>query len=296
MVGKQYKAGFVAVMGKPNVGKSTLVNTMVGQKIAAVTPRPQTTRKRQIGIVSANDYQVIFVDTPGVHHPRYKLGDFMNKEATKTLEESDIILILVDATQMPDDEDKLLAEILNKARIRTPMVLAQNKADLLSNTESEIIQKYKDLFPLAESYLISALHHQGVDQLLNAIVEKLPPGDPFFSEDQITDLYEREAAADLIREAALIQLRDEVPHGIAVRIDQFTEREDTGAYIEATILVEKESHKPIVIGQKGETLKRIGTAARKEIEAMSGRKIFLRIQVKVRKNWRNDEKIIRRFY
>jgi GTPase len=294
---KGFKSGFIAVMGRPNVGKSTLVNTLVGQKIAAVTPRPQTTRKRQMGILSTETAQAIFVDTPGVHRPRHKLGEYMNKEALETLTECDIILVVVDISQEPDIEDQLLAEVLRKAKTRAPVLLALNKADIADeHNKNENKESFAGLFPLAAQFVLSALQNLGVDLLLESILENLPEGEPFFPVDQVTDLYERELSADLVREAALIHLRDEVPHGIAVRIDQFTERSTSGAYIEATILVEKESHKPIVIGQNGEMLKRIGVAARQEIEATTGRKIFLQLRVKVRKNWRDDENVIKRLY
>lgn len=295
-----YKSGFVAVMGKPNVGKSTLVNALVGQKIAAVTPRPQTTRKRQMGILSQENAQVIFIDTPGVHNPRHKLGEKMNKEALDTLEDSDLVLFLVDLSQPPDDEDALLASSLEKLRRRTPVLLVLNKADLLKEERQARIDQYLSLVPPRDStrdshLVVSAIQHEGLEQVVAAILERLSEGAPFFPEGQVTDLFERDLAADLIREAALIHLRDEVPHGIAVRIDTFQERDESGAYIEATLIVEKESHKPIVIGQKGEMMKRIGSAARMEIERATGRKVFLKLLVKVRKNWRDDEKALRGF-
>jgi GTPase len=291
-----HKAGFVAVMGRPNVGKSTLVNTLLGQKIAAVSPRPQTTRKRQMGILTLEQAQVIFVDTPGVHQPRHKLGEAMNKEALTTLQECDLILFIADVSQKPEAEDRLLIEPLAKLNRPVPIILCLNKADLVT---SEVLENnmtiYAGLLPRAETLAISATRGDNVDQLLDKIVANLPAGEPFFPEDQLTDLYERDLAADLIREAALILLRDEIPHGIAVRIDQFIERDENNAYIEATLFVERESHKPIVIGQNGAMMKKIGTAARHEIEAMSGRRVYLDIKVKVRKNWRDDDKVLRWF-
>jgi GTP-binding protein Era len=291
-----YKSGFVAVMGKPNVGKSTLVNALLGQKVAAVSPRPQTTRKRQMGILSLENAQVIFVDTPGVHKPHYKLGEAMNKEAGDTLEDCDLILFVADASQMPDEEDRMLAELIQSMPRPIPVLLAANKIDQVPAEELLTWQAaYQDLAPKAIPIAISARRGDNLDELLEEILAQLPEGGPFFPEGQVTDLYEREIAADLIREAALHLLRNEVPHGVAVRIDQFTERNEHGAYIEATVFVEKESHKGIVIGQGGAMLKQIGTAARQEIEAMSGRKVYLRLRVKVRKNWRNDEKVLRWF-
>jgi GTP-binding protein Era len=291
-----YKSGFVAVMGRPNVGKSTLINAILGQKVAAVSPRPQTTRKRQMGILTLDNAQVIFIDTPGVHQPRHKLGEKMNKEATATLQESDLILFVVDVSQPPQPEDQLLVELLKSVKPRAPLILALNKADLVDEaTLPDHRAAFEALIPVAESLIISSTRGSNLDGLRKTILDLLPAGEPFFPDDQVTDLYERELAADLIREAALNILRDEIPHGIAIRIDQFTERGTTGAYIEATLFVERESHKPIVIGQGGKMLKRIGSSAREQIEAMSGRKVFLNLQVKVRKNWRDDEKVLRWF-
>jgi GTP-binding protein Era len=292
-----FKSGFVAVMGKPNVGKSTLINALVGQKIAAVSPRPQTTRMRQMGILTIENAQVVFEDTPGFHKPRYKLGESMNKHALEALEECDLILFVLDISQPPDDEDRLLAAEINRIKRPVPILLVLNKADQADPEEiPNQTADLKELVPNASAYLpVSATRGDNLEPLIQEILVRLPEGLPFFSEGQITDLYEKEIAADLIREAALILLRDEVPHGIAVRIDEFTERGDDGAYIEATIFVERESHKGIVIGQGGRMLKQIGSEARREIEAMSGRKVFLRLRVKVRQNWRNDDSVLRWF-
>jgi GTP-binding protein Era len=291
-----FKAGFVAVMGRPNVGKSTLVNALMGQKIAAVSPRPQTTRKRQLGILTSAAAQVIFIDTPGVHQPRHKLGENMNQEALAILEEADLILFLVDAGEPPGDEDRLLAGFLTRLRRPVETILGLNKADLVAADDLPARRaEYLSLLPAAAPLAFSARTGEGLDALLAAILTRLPEHPPFFPDEQVTDLYERDLAADLIREAALNLLRDEIPHGIAIRIDQFQERGEQGAYIEATVFVERESHKPIVIGQGGAMLKKIGSAARLEIEKMSGRKVYLRLRVKVRKNWRDDEKVLRWF-
>ena len=290
------KCGYVAVMGRPNVGKSTLINALLDQKIAAVSPRPQTTRKRQLGILTQDHYQIIFIDTPGVHLPRHKLGENMNQEAVDTLEQSDVILFLVDASQPPEPDDLQLADLLRKVKRRVPVILALNKVDLVNQEQLETLQqKFVDIAPDAALQTISATQHIHLENLLSLILKYIPEGPPEFPAEQITDLHEREIAADLIREAALLLLRDEVPHGIAIRIDQFLERGEEGAYIEATLFVEKESHKPIVIGQGGVMMKKIGSLAREKIENMSGRKVFLRIRVKVRKNWRDDEKVLRWF-
>ncbi len=289
-----YKSGYVAVMGRPNVGKSTLMNALLGQKVAAVSPRPQTTRRRQLGILTLEDAQIVFVDTPGVHQARHKLGETMNQEAQMALEDSDVILFLVDGSEEPQEEDRLLAGLLRDLKRRPPTILVINKID---QVQADTLEKrqvdYEELAPHDMLVLISATRGDNRQALLDQILAYLPQGMPLFPEDQLTDLYERDIAADLIREAALLILRDEVPHGISVRIDEFTERGEAGAFIAATIFVERESHKPIVIGQGGTMLKKIGSAARQEIENMSGRKVFLQLRVKVRKNWRNDEKALR---
>lgn len=283
-------------MGKPNVGKSTLINALMGQKIAAVSPRPQTTRKRQLGILSLENAQIIFVDTPGMHLAHHKLGEYMNQEAIDTLEECDLILFVVDASQPPSEEDQILANTIKAMKNPIATILAMNKIDRVEETDIPDLQSdFLSFVPNSQPIPISATRGDNLEDLADEIIGALPEGPLFFPEDQITDLYEREIAADLIREAALIILRDEVPHSIAIRIDQFTERGDHGAYIEATIFVERESQKGIVIGKGGMMLKRIGTAARLEIEAITGRKVYLQLRVKVRKNWRNDKNVLRWF-
>ncbi len=291
-----FRSGFIAILGKPNVGKSTLVNTLLGQKIAAVSPRPQTTRRRQLGILTTADAQLVFVDTPGVHTPRHKLGKFFNQEAEEALEGVDIILFLVDASAEPDEDDQRIASLLAALRRRPDLVLGLNKLDIVPAEALEARRAaYQALVPDATALAFSATSRLGLDVLLAALTARLPVRPAEFPEDQLTDLYEREIAIELIREAALIFLRDEVPHALAVRLDEFTERGEEGAFISATLFVERESQKGIVIGESGAMLKKIGSAARKEIEAMSGRKVFLELRVKVSKNWRDDEDALRRF-
>jgi len=292
----EFRSGFIAILGKPNVGKSTLVNTLLGQKIAAVSPRPQTTRRRQLGILTTADAQLVFVDTPGVHTPRHKLGQFFNQEAEEALAGVDIILFLVDASSEPDEDDQRIASLVGMLRHRPDLVLGLNKLDLLPADGLEKRRAaYQALVLEAPALAFSATSRLRLDELIVALTARLPVRPAEFPEEQLTDLYEREIAAELIREAALIFLRDEVPHAMAVRLDEFTERGEEGAFISATLFVERDSQKGIVIGEGGAMLKTIGSAARKEIEAMSGRKVFLELRVKLSKNWRDDEDALRRF-
>lgn len=291
-----FKSGFVAVMGRPNVGKSTLINRLLGTKIAATSPWPQTTRKTQMGILTLDNAQIVFVDTPGVHNPIHKLGERMNEEALMVLEESDIILFVVDISEPPSDEDRLLASSLGKVKRGIPQILALNKVDLVPKKSIQANQEqFQFLLSRAETITISSTEGENLDELISIIISLLPDGPPFFPEDQLTDLYEREISADLIREAILFNLRAEVPHSIAVRIDEYKDRDNNYTYIAATLFVERDSQKGIVIGQGGETLKKIGIAARQKIEELIGRKVYLQLRVKVRKNWRNDPAALRLF-
>jgi GTP-binding protein Era len=293
----EFHAGFVAVIGRPNAGKSTLINVLLGQKVAAVSPRPQTTRRRQLGILTREDAQIVFVDTPGLHPPRHKLGEFLNQEAEEALKGVDLIVWMVDSSEEPSDEDRFIARLLDGLKKAPPVLLALNKIDRLSpDTIEARAGAYGSLVRRPpEVAAISATRGDGLEALVSAILGHLPARPPEFEAEQVTDLYEREIAADLIREAALIFLREEIPHSLAVRLDEFTERGEAGAYIAATLFVERETQKGIVIGEGGKMLKKIGSAARAEIEKMSGRKVFLELRVKVLKDWRNDPSALKRF-
>ena len=291
-----FRSAFIAILGRPNVGKSTLVNALLGQKIAAVSPKPQTTRKRQLGIFTTDTAQLVFVDTPGIHNPRHKLGTFLNQEAEESLEGVDVIVWLVDVSVRPFEEDKQIADLLARTPRRTPLVLAANKMDLVpADILARNLETYQEILKReAQVISISAAQNQNLDQLRELLISLAPIRPPEYDEEQITDSYERDIAADLIREACLLRLRDEVPHGVGVRIDEFTERENGMLYIAATVFVERESQKGIVIGEGGKMLKQIGSSARKEIEEMGGRPVFLELRVKVLKDWRNNEEALRR--
>ena len=292
-----FRTGYIAIIGRPNVGKSTLVNALLGQKIAAVSPKPQTTRKRQLGILTTDKYQLVFVDTPGVHSARHKLGEFLNQEAEESIEGVDVILWLVDSSVKPTDEDKQIAVLLGKLPRRTQLVLAANKMDLVpAEALTPRLEAYQALVKKdAKAVSISAAQNQNLDELIELLVSLSPFRAPEYDEEQVTDSYERDIAADLIREACLHKLREEVPHGVGVRVDEFSERANGMLYIAATIFVERNSQKGILIGEGGSMMKSIGSAARKEIESMGGRPVFLELRVKVLKDWRNDENVLQRF-
>ncbi len=289
-----YRSGFVAVLGKPNVGKSTLINAFVGQKIAIISPKPQTTRRRLRGILTLPQAQIIFVDTPGIHFPKHKLGEYMIETATRALKGIDLALFMVDVSQPHTEEDEEIARLLREYR-PAPVILVLNKVDLLRPEREEAHREaYLALGEFREWLFLSATRGDNRERLLELIIEYLPLGPQYYPPDQVTDQEVRFMAAELIREQALEFLHQEVPHSVAVVVEEFQERREDLTYISATIYVEKKSQKGIVLGQGGKTVKRIGTAARKEIEALLGGRVYLELWVKVSEKWRRDEGALRR--
>jgi GTP-binding protein Era len=293
-----HKSGFVAVVGRPNVGKSTLLNAFMGQFVAAVSPGPQTTQTKQLAILTTPEAQIIFVDTPGIHQPHNRLGELMDNQSINVIHDADVALVLFDGSAAPTEDDQRAAERLGGMDPAPRAVVAVNKVDRLQDDQAveDQLAVYRQLVPGAELILaISATRGDNRDELLGAIIERLPSGPRYYPEQTITDRYEREITADLIRAAALELLHDEVPHSIAIRIDEYNERGEDGAYIAATLFVERESQKGIVIGKSGSMIRRLGTLARQGIEAMSGRSVYLELRVKVQPNWRSDDEALRRF-
>ncbi len=291
-----HHSGYIALVGRPNVGKSSLMNALLGQQVAPVTSRPQTTRRIQLGILTREDGQLVFLDTPGIHKPVNKLGTFMNESAETAIRDADIIAVIVDISQGLKPEDEVASDRLNALGGKKPRLLIGNKADLISAEQQEkMLAHFSDLYGCSSGIVVSAMTGWQLDKMVDTLINLLPEGEAYYGSDQLTDLYERDIAGDLIRAACLRQLREEVPYSIAVRIENFKERENGIVYIEATVFVEKESQKGIVIGSGGGMLKTIGTDARRTIEEMLGVKVFLELRVKVEKNWRNDPNALKRF-
>ncbi|MEI8389195.1 MAG: GTPase Era [bacterium] len=291
-----YKSGFVAIIGRPNVGKSTLLNQILGQKIAITSSKPQTTRRRIKGFHTSEKGQIIFVDTPGVHKPLYKLGEFLLDEAKLAIPDADLILFMVDGTEVAGLGDRWIVENLLKTEI--PIIMLINKVDQVKNMETRdnIVKSYKDLFgeksvPVIK---ISAKTGRNVDDLIKNIYRKLPKGPQYYEEDQITDQNLKSIVAETIREKVIRRTKEEVPHSIAVIIDNFEEKENI-TNISATIFVEHESQKGIIIGDKASMLKGIGTDARIDIEKSLEQKVFLDLFVKLKKNWRKNPSALKQF-
>ena len=286
---QNFKSGFVTIIGRPNVGKSTLMNRLIGQKIAITSNKPQTTRNRIQTVYTDKRGQIIFLDTPGIHKAKNKLGQYMVNVAEGTLNEVDVIMWLVEPTTYIGAGEQHIAELLSK--VKTPVILAINKIDTVKDEEiiAKAIDTYKNVCPFAEIVPVSALRNQNTDKMTELLFQYLPYGPQYYDEDTVTDQPMRQIAAELIREKALRLLQDEIPHGIAVTIEQMKKRDNGIFDIEATIVCERDSHKGIIIGKGGAMLKRIGSQARREIENLMGAKVNLQLWVKVRKEWRDSE-------
>jgi GTPase len=287
---KGHRSGFVALIGRPNVGKSTLVNALVGQKIAIVSPKPQTTRTRVMGILTEHDHQMIFVDTPGIHKsPPHRLNEMMIDAAVASIPDADVILFVVDVSARPREEDQIIATLLQEKAGARPIFFVLNKMDQLALPQAETrIEAYWALLPTyADSIAVSALKGTNVDLLRQRLLVRLPEGPRYYPGDQITDQTEHQIASELIREALLRYTQQEVPHSAAVLIEDYHERQDGVFYVSARIWVERESQKPIVIGKGGRRLKQIGTEARAELERFIGGRVYLELWVKVKPSWRD---------
>ena len=292
MDNKPHKSGFIAVIGRPNVGKSTLINQLIGQKIAIMSDKPQTTRSRILCVLTQPDAQIVLLDTPGVHKPASKLGEYMGRSILNTLKEVDAVFFVADASEKPGPGERFIMERLEKTK--KPVILVLNKIDLVTKDELlPIIAAYSKDREFSAVVPISALDEENLDALLAEAKKHLPEGPAYYPEDMVTDQPERLIAAELVREKVLSLTRDEVPHSVAVDVDEMTTRNNGDVYIRATIYVERESQKGIVIGHKGAMLKEIGRLARPDIEMMLGGKVYLDLWVKVRKDWRNRDAILK---
>ena len=288
-----YKSGFVTLIGRPNVGKSTLMNYLIGQKIAITSNKPQTTRNRIQTVLTTEEGQIVFVDTPGIHKAKNKLGEYMVNVAERTLNEVDVVLWLVEPSTFIGAGEKHIAEQLG--RVNTPVVLVINKVDMVKKEEVlTFIDTYRKIYDFAAIVPVSARSGENTEELVKVIMKFLPYGPQFYDEDTITDQPERQIVAELIREKALHALNDEIPHGIAVAIDSMKYRKKI-VDIDATIICERDSHKGIIIGKQGAMLKKIGSTARFEIEKMLDLKVNLKLWVKVKKDWRDSDFLIKNF-
>ncbi|MDD6762642.1 MAG: GTPase Era [Clostridiales bacterium] len=289
----KFKSGFCALIGMPNVGKSTLLNTIAGQKIAIISDKPQTTRNRILAVYSTPHEQIIFTDTPGIHDPHNKLGEYMVRVANESMRDTDVVIFVVDATRGIRDKEREIAENIDKLGV--PCILVINKIDMVKKenllpmiADFSSINHFDDIIP------ISAKDNDGVQTLLSTITQYIDEGPMFYDEDMVTDQPEKAIAAEIIREKMLWLLDKEVPHGIAIEITRMKEQ-DKLTSINATIYCERKSHKGIIIGKNGEMLKKIGTLARSDIEKMLGRKVYLELWVRIKNDWRNSDFLIRNF-
>lgn len=285
-----YRSGFVAVVGRPSTGKSSLINAALGQLVAPVSPRPQTTRQRQLGILTLPHAQLILVDTPGIHPPRDRLGERMNAASREAIADSDVVLLVFDLSAGPGPEDQLAAERVASAAPGRPILLALNKLDRVAPSDlSAQVAAYVALLPEAEPWAVSATEGLGCADLIERLAALLPEGPQYYPAEELTMTYERDLAGELIRAAAMSLLHGEVPHSLAVRMEEYKERPEERAYISAVLFVEHESQKAIVIGRRGSMIQQIGSRARQWIEQMSGRQVYLDLRVKILRGWRQSE-------
>lgn len=287
-----YKSGFVSVIGKPNVGKSTLLNALTGEKIAIMSNKPQTTRNTIKAVITNDECQLVLIDTPGIHKPKTKLGEYMVNVASETIKEVDLILFIVEATSQAENLDINIIEQLKQ--VKTPVFLILNKVDIVDKEKLfSIISRYSEMMEFKAIIPVSALKKDGIDIILKEALKYIPDGEKFFPDDTLTDQPERVIAAEMIREKVLLNLDDEVPHGVGVEVTSFKERADGLINIQATIFCEKSSHKGIIIGKQGTMLKKIGSAARFEIERLLDTKVFLELWVKIKPDWRNNDNMLK---
>lgn len=298
----KFKSGFVTLIGRPNVGKSTLMNNLIGQKIAITSSKPQTTRNRIQTVYTDEAGQIIFLDTPGIHKAQNKLGEYMDSVAERTLSEVDVVLWLVEPSTFIGKGEQHIAKLLETTK--TPVILVVNKIDTVEKGELlPVIDKYKDIVDFKACIPVSAVTGENKEDLLKTVFDLLPEGPMYYDEDVVTDQAERQITAELIREQTLRRLKDEVPHGVAVMVESMKEEKDTSVRhshknimnIEATIFCERDSHKGIIIGKKGAMLKEIGTNARHQISDLLGMKVNLNLWVKVKKDWRNSDSLMKNF-
>ena len=292
---ENYHSGFIAIIGRPNVGKSTFMNYVIGQKVAIMSDKPQTTRNKIQGVLTTDTYQLIFIDTPGIHKPKHRLGDFMVKSSIDTLNEVDAIMFMVNAKEGYGKGDEFIIEKLKG--ISQPVLLVINKIDEVHPDELlPLIDQYREKLPFAEVVPISALQGNNVDRLLEVLVDQLPEGPQYYPEDHVTDHPERFIISELIREKVLHHTREEIPHSVAVIIESIKKQENKDIIdVQATVIVERKSQKRIIIGKQGNMLKQIGTEARKDIENLLGSKVFMELWVKVQKDWRNRASQLREY-
>lgn len=292
---EDHRSGVVAVVGRPNVGKSTLINRILGQKIAIVTNKPQTTRKRQLGIYSEDDVQILFVDTPGLHRPHHKLGEYMIEVAEEAVKDSDIILWVLDASEPPTEADTHIAETLTRLTGgSTPIILALNKADLLTADVTSAADAHHQLIDHIQAVQVSALQGTHIDTLMTHLREQLPLGPRYYPKEQVSEANMRFIAAEIVREKIIENTEQEIPYSVAIQIDEYKERSADMTYISATIYVERDSQKGIIVGKGGSMIKRIGAESRADLQQTIGTQVYLDLHVKVLKNWRSNDTFMRR--